>query len=207
MPRIEAASIAEHVEQQTDRLLDVASVLFKTRGYRQTDMGMIAAEMGLARSSLYRYYRNKDHVLLDCIKRDMTPLLVDFATLTERYPDPLERVDAWLDLQVDSATSPDHPGIELMNELRHADEELQQQILLLHKQPACVLDDALSAMEPISTAEVSLFATMIIGMTHAAARHILDHSILDDAKAEQVARRQLKAAVRQVLQMGEHDQH
>ncbi len=103
MPRIEAESVAEHVRQQTERLLDMSSLLFKTKGYRATDMGGIAAKMGLARSSLYRYYPNKDHILLACISRDMAPLLDAFAALTENYTDPNERVVAWLNLQVDSA--------------------------------------------------------------------------------------------------------
>jgi AcrR family transcriptional regulator len=204
MPRIEAASIAKHIEQQTDRLLDVASVLFKTRGYRQTDMGLIAAEMGLARSSLYRYYPNKDHVLLECIKRDMTPLLADFAALTERYSDPFERVDAWLDMQIDAATSPDHAGLELMNELRHADHELQEQIMVLHRQPTQILEGALAAIDHLSAIEITVLAKMITGMVHAAALHMIDHSSAD-LHSEQGVREQLKQAVRQVLRSSEHE--
>ena len=206
MPRIEAASVAKHIEQQTERLLDVASMLFKTRGYRQTNMGLIAAEIGLARSSLYRYYPNKDHLLLDCIKRDMAPLLDDFAALADSYADPLERVDAWLDMQIAAATSPDHASFELMNELRYADHDLQKQIMALHQQPAKVLEDALAAVGHLSAEEITVLAKMITGMTHATALHMMDGSAAE-SQTEQAVRQQLKQAVQQILRTSEHERN
>jgi AcrR family transcriptional regulator len=176
VPRIEADSVAEHVRQQTERLLDVSSLLFKTKGYRATDMGVIAAEMGLARSSLYRYYPNKDHILLACISRDMAPLLDAFEALGEKYIDPKERVVAWLNLQVDSAMSTDCASMALMSESRYANSELQTEIMALHQQPGRVLEQALGEFDHLTASEAQLLTKMIAGMTDAAVMHLMDQA-------------------------------
>ena len=198
MPRIEADSVAEHVRQQTERLLDVSSLLFKTKGYRATDMGGIAAKMGLARSSLYRYYPNKDHILLACISRDMAPLLDAFAALTENYTDPNERVVAWLNLQVDSARSPDCASMVLMTESRYAGSEFQTEIMALHQQPGHVLEQALCEFDHLTTSEAQLLAKMIAGMTHAAVMHLMDQASSGLQSSSQV-RDLLRTAVERII--------
>jgi len=198
VPRIEADSVAEHVRQQTERLLDVSSLLFKTKGYRATDMGVIAAEMGLARSSLYRYYPNKDHILLACISRDMAPLLDAFAALTEKYTEPKERVVAWLNLQVDSATSSDCESMVLMSESRYADSEFQTEIMALHQQPRRVLEQALVEFDHLTDSEAQLLAKMIAAMTHAAVMHLMDQASFDLQSISQV-RDPLRKAVDRII--------
>jgi AcrR family transcriptional regulator len=81
MPRIEAANIEEHVRLQTGRILTAATQLFRDLGYRGTDMEDIAQAVGLARNSLYRYYPNKDHILLACVLRDMVPFVEELQSL------------------------------------------------------------------------------------------------------------------------------
>ena len=198
MPRIEADSVAEHVRQQTERLLDVSSLLFKTKGYRATDMGVIAAEMGLARSSLYRYYPNKDHILLACISRDMAPLLDAFEALTEKYTEPKERVVAWLNLQVDSATSSDCESMVLMSESHYADSEFQTEIMALHQQPRRVLEQALVEFDHLTDSEAQLLANMIAAMTHAAVMHLMDQASFDLQSISQV-RDPLRKAVERII--------
>ena len=99
MPKIAATSIEEHVRQQNARITAAAKMLFAEQGFNATDMGQIAVEVGLARNSLYRYFPNKDHILLACIQEDMTPYLQRLALLATEYPDPAERILAWLDGQ------------------------------------------------------------------------------------------------------------
>lgn len=86
MPRIEAANIEEHVRRQTGRIRSAATQLFRDLGYRGTDMEDIAQAVGLARNSLYRYYPNKDHILLACVLRDMVPFVEEL-----KNPGPLSR--------------------------------------------------------------------------------------------------------------------
>jgi AcrR family transcriptional regulator len=46
-----------------DRLIDTAAELFARRGYSRTTINDIAKELGLRRSSLYHYFRNKEEIL------------------------------------------------------------------------------------------------------------------------------------------------
>ncbi len=86
MPRIAAASIDEHVRIQNERIRVAARQLFSRQGFTATDMGQIASAMGLARNSLYRYYSNKDHILLACIREDMEPHLQQLESLAVAMP-------------------------------------------------------------------------------------------------------------------------
>ena len=128
MPRIDAASIEEHVRVQTARILAAATKLFQANGFRKTDMDDIAKAVGLARNSLYRYYPNKDFILLACVERDMGAYIEQMHTLGTQYPDPLERIGAWLDMQIDMATSPAHATLEHMAEIRSDAPELRKKL-------------------------------------------------------------------------------
>ncbi|HTZ01593.1 MAG TPA: TetR/AcrR family transcriptional regulator [Xanthobacteraceae bacterium] len=46
-----------------ERLIDTAAELFARRGYSRTTINDIAKELGLRRSSLYHYFRNKEEIL------------------------------------------------------------------------------------------------------------------------------------------------
>jgi AcrR family transcriptional regulator len=53
------------------QLIDKAAELFAKRGYARTTMNDIAEELGLKRSSLYHYFRNKEDIL-DALIEDQT---------------------------------------------------------------------------------------------------------------------------------------
>lgn len=191
MPRIAAASIEEHVRQQTDRILDAASKLFHDSGYRGTDMSAIAKAVGLKRNSLYRYYPNKDHILLACVQRDMAPHIERMARLAAAEPDPLDRIDLWLDMQIDIAVSPAHATMELMGEVRQADPSLRREIMALHEAPAAVLSSALAALRPGQ--DNGVIAALLQGMTQSGAAHAIRHGNAAAVKAE------LRRAVRRLM--------
>src|SRR5690606_10118161 len=71
VPRISAESVAAHVARQEAAVLDAAVRLFSERGYSEVTIGDIAAEVGLARNSLYRYFPDKDHILLAWFRREL----------------------------------------------------------------------------------------------------------------------------------------
>jgi len=172
-PRIEAASVEEHVRLQTEKLLETADELFRKQGYRKTDMGQIASAMNLGRSSLYRYYPNKEHILLACIQRAMMPLIESFTELQSCIDEPLPRISAWLDLQIEAATGPMHATMQMMNEIREDDPGLRQQVMQLHALPAAVLRESLDEMETLQERDRASLASMIMGMVHSAAMHII----------------------------------
>ncbi len=168
MPKISAASIEEHISVQNGRILDAASELFSANGYRGTDMGDIAKAMGLARNSLYRYYANKDHILVAVMQRDMMPYLERIRALEKDILDPRKRIEAWLDLQIELATGPCHAMINMLGDMREASGELRKEMGALHAPPGDVLSTAVCQLMSGSRRDVPAICAMITGMVQSA---------------------------------------
>ncbi|MDW5598520.1 helix-turn-helix domain-containing protein [Conexibacter stalactiti] len=86
MPRIDAATVAEHRAQQRDALLDAAEELLLADGYEALDFRALGARTGLARNSVYRYFRSRDELVAELCERGMPAWLaeIDRALATER---------------------------------------------------------------------------------------------------------------------------
>lgn len=173
MPRIDATSIEEHVRRQTGRILDAATRLFRERGYRKTDLEDIARAVGLARNSLYRYYPGKDHILMACVHRDMVPFVSELQTLVERYPEPGARIGAWLDAQVDMATSEAHATLEMMAEIRQSDPTLRRELIAMHALANQVIEAAVGEVLRGKRRDVRLVMALVGGLVEAAARQAM----------------------------------
>lgn len=169
MPRINAGSIKEHVSRQREQILVAASNLFRQNGFAETDLVDIARSIGLARNSLYRYFPDKEHILLACVQHDMAPLLRRFDRLEEEYPDPRARVDAWIALSLSFATGPAHATVQLMSEIRENAPELRAEILKIHQVPNRVLEDAIRTVLGRRRRDPAVLAAMIAAMTQSAA--------------------------------------
>lgn len=194
MPRIEAATIHEHVRMQTGRVLDAASTLFRKQGFHGTDMSHIAAAVGLARNSLYRYYPNKEHILVACVQRDMGPFLKRIEALEQGFPDPRARIDAWIDMSIDIATSPAHATLELISEIQEASPELRQQIVQLHLAPNTVLENAVKSLLGRQRRDPALVTAMVSGMVQSGAVQAIRRN------THVAVKRELKSAVARLLQ-------
>jgi len=193
-PRIEAGSIEQHVRQQERRILDAAMALFRGQGYRATDMEDIAAAVGLARNSLYRYYPNKDHILVACVKDVMTPYLDRVRQLELDIADPARRILAWLDLQIDMATGPEHVPLMLMREIRSDAPELRRDVMKLHQQPNEVLQRALRELLRGQRRDARLLGALVASMTETAAGQALEHGGVAGV------RRELRLSVSRLLE-------
>jgi AcrR family transcriptional regulator len=193
MPKISAASIEEHIRVQNGRILDAASELFSITGYRGTDMGDIAKAMGLARNSLYRYYSNKDHILVAVMQRDMAPYVERIRALEDDIPDAHERIDAWLDLQIELATGPCHATMKMLGDMREASQELFQEIGVLHEPPREVLKTAVTQLMEGTRRDVKVICEMISGMVQSAGTLAMEGS-----RTEGIVR-ELKNSVGKIL--------
>lgn len=196
MPRIEAATIDEHVRIQTERVLDAASTLFRKQGLHGTDMSDIASAVGLARNSLYRYYPNKEHILVACVQREMAPFLRRIEALESAYPEPRARIDAWIDMAIDIATSPAHATLELISEIQESSPELRQQIMRLHQGPNAVLNASVRAVLGRQRRDPALVTAMIAGMVQSGA----GQAIRRNSNTQGAIKRELKSAVARLLQ-------
>jgi AcrR family transcriptional regulator len=194
MPRIAAASIDEHVRLQTSRITAAARRAFAANGFHATDMAAIAAEVGLARNSLYRYFNNKDALLVACVREDLEPHLDRLLALAEVCPEPGPRIIAWVNLQFDMAVGPAHASMDLISDVRNASKELKQEIGRLHRLPNESLAQALGQLASANT-DVDGRAAMIGGMVVAAT----GYALTKDAAGQELVRVDLLAAVKKII--------
>ncbi len=75
-----------------DQVIDVARRLFGERSSTDVSMDEIAAEAGVARSTVYVYFANRDELLRACLKRMHDQLLDGIAMAWERTDDPVQRL-------------------------------------------------------------------------------------------------------------------
>ncbi len=169
MPKIAAANIEEHIRNQEKRILDAARDLFTTNGYGDTDMADIAESMGLARNSLYRYYSSKDHILVAVVRRDMAPFFDQLIELENLFADPIERINAWIGLQIELATGPCHAMSRMIGDIPLNSRELRKEMSALHEPPVSVLRNAVEQVLTGSGRDVQLVTVMISSMVQSAA--------------------------------------
>lgn len=108
MPKIDAPTVREHVDRQTDAILDAAARLVAEHGLRGVDVGMIAREVDLKRTSIYRYFPNRDAIVSAWIARELPRATARGVAVLEADLPAAQRVAAWLDLQVALTAEPEH---------------------------------------------------------------------------------------------------
>ncbi len=75
MPKIRAATIDEHKLQTRAALLEAAARSFDRSGLAGTSIGTLADDAGIARTTVYEYFPNKEAVLADLIDERLPPIV------------------------------------------------------------------------------------------------------------------------------------
>ena len=77
--------------RRTEEILDAAARVFAERGYRNTDVQVVADELGLGKGTIYRYFPSKRDLFLAAADRGMQRLLADISAIPTDL-DPLEQI-------------------------------------------------------------------------------------------------------------------
>jgi len=85
--------IVDHEERKRD-IMEMALSIFIDEGYTNTKLAKIADKCGIARTTLYQYFSNKDEIFKYAIKSFTDDLQVDYKTLGSRKDiKPIDKLD------------------------------------------------------------------------------------------------------------------
>jgi len=171
VPRIQAESIAAHVAQQEAAVFEAAIHLFCEHGYAQVTMGDIAADVGLARNSLYRYFPDKAHILLRWYRTELPRQSERSRALLAGQGPPVERIKRWADDQLDYAHQPEHRLIAaLADAAPNLDADTRAELAESHDQLFVPLDQTLTEAGVGRAADRSAITDLIGGLVLSAAQ-------------------------------------
>jgi AcrR family transcriptional regulator len=100
VPRIRAASVAEHRTMQRGALLEAARSLLSEGGTEALTFPALAERTGLARSSVYEYFRSRAAVVEELCAVDFPVWAAEVEAAIERADSPEAKVEAYVRRQL-----------------------------------------------------------------------------------------------------------
>lgn len=193
MPKIQAATVVEHRARQRRAILDAARAILAEGGSDAPSLAAVAARTGLARPSVYQYFRSRAD-LLDAVIVDMFPRWSAYVTRRmRRAASPGDQVFAYVAANLHLVAEGEHAIVRGLAATAPA-EVLAARSRELHEQLRVPLLEALArhgAPDPTGTAE------LIQAIVFRASRMIEDGT--SEAKARALARELLEPYLRQPI--------
>ncbi len=167
MPRISAATVAEHREAQVRALLDAAREIMAQTGTRPT-LAKVGARAGLARSSVYQYFASADDLVLAVVD-DLLPRwesMIADAMSGARTPG--ERVLGYLWANLKIVADGEHAIASVLGESTDPT-AVAEKAHMVHRRLGQPLVDAL---KELGVEDVELSTTLVTAVLGAAAHKI-----------------------------------
>ena len=168
MPRINAPTVGEHRAAQQRALLDAAREVLAEGATEIPSFGEVAARAGLARSSMYQYFKSRQH-LLDALIEDAFPRWsARVATAMDAADGPADRVLAYLDANLTLVVEGEHAIATALARIAPGP-ELDAKSRAMHDELYTPLSDALTEL---GTRDAAATAELINAVLHAATRQV-----------------------------------
>jgi AcrR family transcriptional regulator len=165
MPRISAATVAEHRAAQERALLDAAHELLQETSEAPT-MAEVALRAGLSRPSVYQYFGSRQD-LLQALVRDIFPRWTERVTgAMAEAPTKADRILAYATANVDLVAEGAHAVGSALATLAPG-EELDEQATRMHRQ---LQEPLIETLTELGVADPDSLAGMINSVVHAGTR-------------------------------------
>lgn len=165
MPRIKTATVAEHRELQRRALLDAARGIVLTDGPNALKFQDVADGAGLARSSVYEYFKTKNDLIVSLMEEELPGWKRDVERAMSGAAGPEDAVRAFVEAQLRMVASGRH---DLPFALAAADlpEAAEARMQVIHAEIFCLL---LSPLEELGARDPGVCLELIAGALAAVA--------------------------------------
>ncbi|MBK8731580.1 MAG: TetR family transcriptional regulator [Actinomycetales bacterium] len=182
MPRIEAATVAEHNAMRRRQVVNAAAEVLGDVGVGGFTPAAVAKRAGLARSSMYQYYPSTEALLGAAISEMLVRSRDRVSAAVDGAGTPAERVTAYVREAIADATSghatmPDVHAIEMPEVCREG-------VRALHDE---LMEPLRSALEDAGVPDPRMASVLVRGLVNAAvsaARRGAPRGPLEDATVE-----------------------
>lgn len=168
MPKIRAATLAEHRRLQRDALLEAARALLSEGGMEALTFPALAARTGLARSSVYEYFRSRAAVVEELCAVDFPAWSAEIVDAVALADTPAGRVEAYVRAQLALAGDPRHRALAAIS-AGELDDAARERIRASHGQFVALV---VSALAELGHDQPGLAASLVQGIVQAAVRRL-----------------------------------
>lgn len=180
MPRLNRADLrptGAGVEARRDEILDAAARLFSSRGYHATTIDDVAEAAGVAKGTVYWYYRSKKALFLDVLDRAAAAFRDELGRRTGRSTSALHRLEAGLRATFALARARPELWRLYFQQVHDADEEFVRERARIYERIRTdlrqTLDQAMAAGE-LPRGDAELLSRMVTGAVEAATGYAVE---------------------------------
>ncbi|WP_037579589.1 TetR/AcrR family transcriptional regulator [Phaeacidiphilus oryzae] len=160
--------MAEHRRLQRDALLEAARELLAEGGMEALTFPALAARTGLARSSVYEYFRSRAGVVEELCAIDFPVWAAEIEGAVDRAADPLQRVEAYVRAQLALAGDPRHRAVVAIS-AGELDEGARERIRAAHGR---LVESVMGALADLGHPRPGLAAALLQGLVEAAVKRL-----------------------------------
>ncbi|MFE9428454.1 TetR/AcrR family transcriptional regulator [Kitasatospora sp. NPDC006697] len=167
--------MAEHRRSQLTALLDAARALLAEGGLDALTFPALAARTGLARSSVYEYFRSRGHLVERLCETDFPLWSAEIETAMAVREQPLDRLEAFVRAQLALAGDPRHRAVAALA-TAELDGAARARIRAAHAQ---LVDLVVAELSALGHRDPQLTAALLQGVVESAVRRSADAAEAD----------------------------
>jgi AcrR family transcriptional regulator len=164
MPRINAATVAEHRAHQRRALLDAAREALIEGGYPALSFTELARRTGLARPTVYSYFRTKEDVVVAVCEVELPLVGAETDRAVARASGPRERLAAFVRAQLRAAQERRYRIAHALVDAPLSD-QTRRRIVSLHRE---LMPSAVPILAELGHPDPAIAAALLQGLINAA---------------------------------------